>query len=121
MNVSSNKIVTLLIYLVAEKYCLVLKQASVNSVFKNHHLLINYRGGSLYGEGFIKIFKKQKMVGRYMRQSVDGSANKRRTHSIALSKCQRQNMISAFEILFNFSTAAERQEFYSGTSAMRRR
>jgi len=29
-----------------------------------------------------------------------------------LPKCRRQNMISAFVILFNFSTAAERQEFY---------
>ena len=42
-------------------------------------------------------------------------------HNVALSKCQQQNIISAFVILFNFSTAAERLEFYSGTSAMRQR
>jgi hypothetical protein len=31
----------------------------------------------------------------------------------------KQNIISTFVILFNFITVAERQEFYSGTSAMR--
>jgi hypothetical protein len=31
--------------------------------------------------------------------------------TFALPKCRRQNMISTFVILFNFSTAAERQEF----------
>jgi hypothetical protein len=36
-----------------------------------------------------------------------------------LAKMPATEYISAFEILFNFITAAERQEFYSGTSAMR--